>query len=190
MLVSGTQDVPSNAFSEYAVINNGGIVTVSSSLSVSPLAVFIGGGGTDSGTVKITSGSLEIDHLDLLNNEFPLGNVGNMVVGLGGTGVLEVSGGTLTLGNSMIVSGGAGGSGTLKLSGTGEIIANAGSSIGAGGGEAALWAMTGGSFIQAAGDLNIADDGDGSTAVFNMSGDWLMFRLEIWILLVVVVLLL
>lgn len=182
LLVSGTQDIPSSEFSEFAVINNGGTANVASAISNAPLALFIGEVAGQSGTLNISSGSLSIIADNILTAEFTAaaesrpavagtaGQIGRLIVGLGGTGNLNVSGGTLNVANGLTVSGAQGGTGTLMLSGTGIINATAGSSnIGAGGGEAATWTMTGGTFNQVAGDINIADNGGGN-ATLNMSG--------------------
>ncbi len=168
LLESGTQDVPSNQFSEYAVINNGGTVNVNSAISSSPYAIFIGETSGQSGTLNITSGSLSVDPDNLLVAEFTPGNLGRVVVGLAGTGNLNVSGGTLDALGGIIISGTQGGTGSLAMTG-GTINSSGIASIGAGGGETANWTMSAGTFNQLTGDLNIADD-TGGKANLNMTG--------------------
>ena len=169
LLQTGTQDIPSSEYSEFAVINNNGTASVTADVTPTPLAIFIGQGQSDSGTLNISNGTLTINHEGLSSSEFPIGNIGQMVIGLQGTGTLNMSAnGVLITPNGLILSAHAGATGTLKMTG-GTINSDGNASIGAGGGETAIWTMEAGTFNQLTGDINIGDD-NGGKAIFNMSG--------------------
>ncbi len=190
-LVSGFQGTPDGeGFSEFAVINNGGLATVNSAVVTSPLALYIGERTGDSGSLNIAGGSLSVLDFGVLPDAFvagaadtnvrpaspgTAGTVGMIVVGLGGDGDLNVSGGTLTTSRGIIVSGNidggttTGGVGTFGLSGTGIVNTSGTTVIGAGGGEAAVWTMTGGIYNQLVGEVDIGGN-TGGVGRLNMSG--------------------
>ena len=191
LLVSGFQGMPDGeGFSEFAVINNGGLATVNSAIGTSPLALYIGERAGDSGSLNITGGSLSVLDFGVLPAEFvaeavdsnvrpaspgTADTVGMIVVGLGGNGNLNVSGGTLTTSRGIIVSGNidggttTGGVGTFGLSGTGIVNTSGTTVIGAGGGEAAVWTMSGGTYNQLVGEVDIGGN-TGGNGTLNMSG--------------------
>ncbi len=144
LLESGTQAVPSNEFGEYALLNNGGTANVTSVVSEMPYAVFLGQAVEQSATLNIAGGTLSIHSDGLDAGSFTPGSVGMLVVGLAGSGSVNVSAGTLNLEKGLVV--------------------------GAGGGEGGQFSMTGGTVNLTDGEFDLAGNVGNGRGTFNMSG--------------------
>ena len=167
-LLSGTQALPDNEFGEYALINNGGTSVVSSEIGPTPYAIFIGQEIGQSGTLNIAGGTLAVDAADLDDGTFTPLNVGKLVVGLLGSGTVNVSAGTLDLDLGLLVGAGGGEGGLFTMTGGNVIIPNGDFDLRSRG----TFNMSGGTFNIESADQKWWDIGGagGGIAVANLSG--------------------